>query len=384
MLAAYARDRSHRMTGASNLTQMQVLGVGSDTNVAEGYPRFALTSTQQQIVDDFPAIVREASEVPFPLLEARAHTAFFGALGQTTAPIGKGRILSFYSSTVAIDVVCSALSNRASKVGVIHPTLDCIPALLEARGIGIVPLSERTLVASDPLDGYDDLDAIFIASPNNPTGTVLNPAQLRRIGGACAERGTVLVIDQCFRAFDPRAQFDSYAVLDETGAEYIVAEDTGKLWPIAGLKLGFLAYGDTDLPLAAAASDILLTAPAFTSIMVERFSLDMASGGMAELHARIAANRELLQNALGGCERAVVVDLGSKASVARVRLPPGLSSTRVWGRLLRHGVHAVPCRPFYWARPATGERYIRIALAREPDVVERAAVALRLCVEESA
>jgi aspartate/methionine/tyrosine aminotransferase len=371
------------MSGASNLTQMQVLGVGSDTNVAEGYPRFALTPTQQQIVDSFPALIREASEVPFPLLEARAHSAFFGALGQDAAPIGAGKILSFYSSTVAIDVVCSALARRGTTVGVIHPTLDCIPALLRARGLSIVPLSERTLAARNPLDGYDGLDAIFIASPNNPTGTVLAASQLRRIALGCAERSIVLVIDQCFRAFDPRAQFDSYAILEESGVEYVVAEDTGKLWPIAGLKLGFLAYGDTTLPLAEVASDILLTAPAFTSIMVERFSLDMAAGGMEELHAHIAANRERLQAVLAGCERAVVVDPSSRASVARVKLPPGLSSTRVWGRLLRHGVHAVPCRPFYWARPATGERYIRIALAREPDVVQRAATALRLCVEET-
>ena len=53
-----------------------------------------------------------------------------------------------------------------------------------------------------------------------------------------------------------------------------------------------------------------------------------------------------------------------------------MSGTRLWGQLLRRGVHSVPCRPFYWARPSVGERYLRVALAREPEVVRRAAQAI--------
>jgi aspartate/methionine/tyrosine aminotransferase len=372
------------LSGAATLTQMQLLGLASETNVAEGYPRFAFTQSQQAIVDRFPSLMAEANEVPFSILETRAHRAFFGALGQTTAPIGSGRILSFYSSTIAIDVIAACLARVATTVGVIHPTLDCVPALFGHRGLRLIPVAESRLSSNDPLHGLEDAQALFVASPNNPTGTVLSPVQLRRLADACAARDVVLVIDSCFRAFDPRAQFDMYAVLDASGVEYVVIEDSGKLWPVGGIKLGFLAAGPrTRLALTEVASDILLTAPPFSAAMVEAFALDMAAGGLERLHARIAENRAILARELAGCPGATLVDPDSRASVARIRLDPPRTGTRLWGQLLRHGVHSVPCRPFYWARPRTGERYLRIALAREPDVVERAARAVRACLEES-
>ncbi len=373
------------MSGTTTLTQMQLLGVGSDTNVAEGYPRMALTPSQQSIVDDFPDILQAALATPFSTTETRAHSAFFGALGQHRAPIASGRIISFYSSTVAIDVAVAAIARRGGRVGLVHPVIDCIPAIMIGRGLALTPLSEQSLRSADPLHGHDDLTAVFTASPNNPTGTVWNESQLARLASACADRGVVLVIDQCFRAFDRRAQFDSYEVLDRSGVEYVVVEDTGKLWSIGGIKLGILAWGATTrLDITELASDILLTAPPFSAAVVERFALDMAVGGLDHLHAMIAANRRIVAEELEGCRSAAIADGDSRASVSRIRLEPGLTSTSLWGQLLREGVHAVPCRPFYWAHHRVGERYLRIALARDPDVVRRAVRAVRAIVDSRA
>jgi aspartate/methionine/tyrosine aminotransferase len=373
------------MGGATSLTQMQLLGVGSGTNVAEGYPRFALTHTQRGIVERFPALLAEAIATPFPVLEARAHHALFDALGQHSAPIGTGRILSYYASTVAIDVIGGCLASVTSKVAVISPVLDCIPALFRHRGLQLEGLTEGRLASTDPLAGLDGIGAVVVASPNNPTGTVITAPQMRRLAEACVERDVILVIDQCFRAFDPRAQFDTIALLDESGVDYVVVEDTGKLWPVGGIKLGFtIASEHSRLDLATAASDVLLTAPPFATVVVEAFAHDMGNGGLERLQARIAANRAALREELEGCDFASVADGNSRASVSRIGLAKGLTGTRLWGQLLRMDVHAVPCRPFYWSRSSQGERYLRIALARETDVVRRAGRAVRACVEDAA
>jgi aspartate/methionine/tyrosine aminotransferase len=365
------------MSGATSLTQMQLLGVASDTNVAEGYPRFAPTPSQQAIIDRFPELHAEASGTPYPQLEARAHAAFFHALGQRSAPIGSGRILSFYSSTVATDVVAGTLAQVARRVALVNPIIDCIPALMRHRGLELVPVSERRLAGPDPLVGLGDVDAVMTANPNNPTGVLLGAPALRRLADACAERNAVLVIDSCFRAFDDRTQYDGYAVLDQSGCEYVVVEDTGKLWPTGGVKLGFLVFSARNrLAIAEVAADILLTAPPFSVTVVEQFALDMGRGGLATLQARIAQNRDILQEELAGSDVARLADRDSRVSVSRVELPRGMSGTRLWGQLLRAGVHSVPCRPFYWARPSVGERYLRVALAREPEVVRRAARAI--------
>src|SRR5207342_1900232 len=85
----------------TSLTQMQLLGVGSDTNVAEGYPRFAPTPRQSEILARLPELMAEALRTPYPVLEARAHASYLHAVGQLSAPVGSGRILSFYASTIA-------------------------------------------------------------------------------------------------------------------------------------------------------------------------------------------------------------------------------------------------------------------------------------------
>ena len=104
------------MSGTS-LTQMQLLGVGSETNVAEGYPRFEPSPGQAAILGRLTELMDEARRTPFPVLEVRAHAAFLHALGQTAAPVGSGRIISFYSSTVATDVAAAALARRCARWG---------------------------------------------------------------------------------------------------------------------------------------------------------------------------------------------------------------------------------------------------------------------------
>ena len=350
----------------TSLTEMQLAGIGTDVNVAEGYPRQRLTPSQRAIVERFPDLMDEALSTGFRELESRAHAAFFGALGQDTAPVGSSRLTSFYSSSQAIDVVA-----------IVNPTLDCIPALVRARRLEVTPVSEQALLSADPFAEIAGTPgALFIANPNNPTGAHLDPAALSALAARCAERNVVLVIDQCFRAFDPRTQYDAYACLDAAGVEYAVIEDTGKLWPVSGLKLGFLCSSiGSRLPIAEAAADVLLTASPFVTRVVEELALDLAAGGLDRLHELIAGNRSIVAGALADVSGAALADGESRVSVARVELDDP-SATRLWGRLLQRGVHTVPCRPFYWAQPEAGEHYLRVALARDPEVVERAVAAI--------
>jgi aspartate/methionine/tyrosine aminotransferase len=241
-----------------------------------------------------------------------------------------------------------------------------------------VPVAESSLQRPDPLEGSGPIGGLYIASPNNPTGVVLDPAELRRLAEACERRGVTLAIDACFRAFDPGAQYDMYAVLDETGVDYVVIEDTAKLWPLGGVRLSLLVFPEhSTLGIPQASADLLMMAPPFAARVVEAFAHDMAAGGMPVIHERIASNRATLADTLAGCEAGQLVNPDSKVSMALIRLPSGWSSTRLWGRLLRRGVNAVPGRPMWWARAGEGERYLRVALARDREVVERAGGCIR-------
>ncbi len=352
-----------------NLTQLEIQALLDGVNVSDGHPRMPLTESQRAIVDALAALFVETEKARFAEVELTAQEAFLHGLGQLEAPTGTGRLLSCYSSSVAMDIVARTLAGRTRRVALVHPTFDNIPDLLRARGLDLVPLSEEEL-ATGHVDLPDDVGAVFVTTPNNPTGWVLEETALRSLAEQCAATGRVLAIDSCFRGQEPRAQYDMYAVLDASGAEWVVIEDTGKLWPVQELKVGLLAWGHrTRLPLEDAFSDVLLSVSPFVLLLVTHLARDANSSGYAQLHQLVAENRAALARHLEGTGLALT-DPDARISVARLTLPgPGLSQ-RYYEAILRKGVHTLPCDPFHWARREEGTRYLRISLARSRDEIE--------------
>src|ERR1700690_306999 len=112
------------MSQFSNLTTMEVdalTDVDDSLNLTDGHARLELTTEQAAVVARIPEMFAAAPRRPFPRIEAAAHPPFLGAIGQGSAPVGTGRILSCYSSTLATDIVARALP-AGMTVAVLHPT----------------------------------------------------------------------------------------------------------------------------------------------------------------------------------------------------------------------------------------------------------------------
>ncbi|WKX23633.1 aminotransferase class I/II-fold pyridoxal phosphate-dependent enzyme [Streptomyces sp. HUAS CX7] len=359
-----------------NLTSMETGALGGGLNVSDGHPRMPLTDSQRAIVEDLPALFDEAQKRVFEEIEAEAQQAFLHAIGQRQAPIGTGRLVSCYSSSVAMDITARALAHRVGTVALVHPTFDNIPDLLKGRSLTLLPLAEAELEHGEP-DLPDEAGAVFVTTPNNPTGWVLSENGLRRLAAFCAHTNRVLAMDTCFRAQDTRAQYDTYAILRDSGAEWVVIEDTGKLWPTLELKAGFLAWGqNTDLPLLEYFSDVLLSVSPLVLLMLTRFAQDAERGGYAKLHRLIARNRGALAEVLDDGP-VTLTDTDARISVARLTLPDnGPDAVALYEKLVQRGTHILPCGPFYWDRQIVGARQVRLALARSEEDVIRAARAL--------
>ncbi len=363
---------------SGNLTQLEFLALNSEFNIADGHARQALTAGQSKIVEDLPLLFAEGEKRPVEELETEAHAAFFTALGQHSYPATPGRVLSCYSSSVAMEILSRALGETVESVALVHPTFDNIADLLRGNGLKLVPLEE------DPLHGADldpallkSVGCVFITTPNNPTGRVVSKERLTRLAEQCAEYGVVLALDTSFRGFDTRAQYDHYEVLNASGARWVVIEDTGKLWPTLDLKVGMLVHAENlGLPVEKIYSDILLGVSPLILAMVRRFSEDAANGGLEDLHRFIADNRAMVRAELAGLPGVSVPDPDSRASVERVRIDD-LTGTEVWALLREHNVYALPCRPFHWADHSQGDHTLRLALARSTDPLTRSVRALR-------
>ncbi|WP_433521448.1 aminotransferase class I/II-fold pyridoxal phosphate-dependent enzyme [Nocardia pseudovaccinii] len=353
-----------------NLTELEQRAIDAPINLSDGHPRQELTGEQRKLVLRFPEIFEAAREEPFADVERAAHVEFLRMLGQPSAPVDAGRVFSVYSSSVATMVVGAVLADRGDTVALLHPTFDNIHDLL-VRATRLVPVSEAECTAAD-LRAPRRMGArcLFVTTPNNPTGWFLDRDGFQRLAAECAETGMVLCVDSSFRGFDTRAQFDHYEILHRTGVSYILIEDTGKLWPVAELKLGFLVVSEDLRPAVEhVLSDVLLTVSPFLLKIIEALSAEGRDKGLDELHTLIAANRQVVAQAVAGLPGIRLADGAGRVSVSRLRFDTPRQAEAARLGLQELGVHVLPCQQFHWARPQEGATLVRLALARDTATV---------------
>ena len=92
----------------------------------------------------------------------------------------------------------------------------------------------------------DDLGAVILCEPNNPTGRTTDRALLEAIANRCDELGVLLVLDECFNDFleDPAA----HSFLAEIRRHRVlVLRAFTKFYGMAGMRLGWCACADRGL-----------------------------------------------------------------------------------------------------------------------------------------
>lgn len=357
-----------------NLTELEQAALDSEINLSDGHARQSLTPSQKDIVAALPDFFDKARRTPYKTLEREALEAFFSALGQHSAPIGAGRVFSAYSSSVATIAAAYAMADRGDRVALLHPTFDNIHDLM-SRQVDVVPLHEPV----DPESAVSQALAqratvLYITTPNNPTGRYLDEPALAGLVDQCVAHDLALCLDASFRGFDPRAQFDHYRLLENPALRYIVVEDTGKLWPVQELKLGFMAVSEHwRYQVEHALSDILLNVSPTILALVTALARDAASGGLGQLHELIRTNRQALLDGIAAMPGVTVMDPDAVVPVARIGLPDSQSATHLLEKLRGEGVHLLPGEQFHWHAPREGASMLRMALGRDTAQIAEAA-----------
>ena len=87
----------------------------------------------------------------------------------------------------------------------------------------------------------DKTKLLIINSPNNPTGRVIPPSEMRKIVEVCAERNVYVLTDECylFFAYEPAEVFTS-AVLPGNLRKFVcVAGSFSKTYAMTGWRIGY-------------------------------------------------------------------------------------------------------------------------------------------------
>ena len=92
----------------------------------------------------------------------------------------------------------------------------------------------------------DDLDAVILCEPNNPTGQTTDRALLEAIASRCDEQDILLVLDECFSDFLDEPSVHSF-LPEIRRHRVLVLRAFTKFYGMAGLRLGWCACADRGL-----------------------------------------------------------------------------------------------------------------------------------------
>ncbi len=96
------------------------------------------------------------------------------------------------------------------------------------------------------LDKLDDsIDIIFLCSPNNPTGVIIESSVLKMISEKCLEKNIILVCDECF--LDLTENAESHSIKRFLNSNIIILKAFTKTYAMAGLRLGYAVFGDVEM-----------------------------------------------------------------------------------------------------------------------------------------
>lgn len=87
----------------------------------------------------------------------------------------------------------------------------------------------------------DKTKLLIINSPNNPTGQVIPPDEMKRIVETCAERDVYVLTDECYLYFtySPARPFTSASLPDELRKYVCVGGSFSKTFAMTGWRIGF-------------------------------------------------------------------------------------------------------------------------------------------------
>ena len=298
--------------------------------------------------------------------------------------------LEYYGVTLSPERICVTTGSSAAflltflaafdpgdKVAILRPGYPCYQNILGALDIEAVEVPvgpdsrfQPTLAALDAAGG-DDLDGLLIASPANPTGSMLREGELRAILNYCRARNIRYISDEIYHQITYGGATSTAVAHDENA---VVINSFSKYYSMTGWRLGWMVLPEEMLrPVERLAQNLFISAPSLAQhAAVAAFD---CSGELDANVARYARNRDLLLAELpkAGLDRFAPAD-GAFYIYADVAKFADDAVAFCAKMLAQTGVAATPGNDF---DPVNGASHVRFSFAGSEDDMAEACRRLR-------
>lgn len=214
--------------------------------------------------------------------------------------IDPARVIVTTGSSAAFQLAFLALFDHGDRLAMADPSYPSYRNIAQALGLEPVRLEATEETRFQPtaelLEAAGPVDGLLVASPANPTGTMLSREDYAALAGAVAEMGGALISDEIYHGLHYATPAVSALEVDD-GA--IVINSFSKYFAMTGWRIGWMiAPEDLVRPIERLAQNLYICPPH----AAQRAALGALSPEAGvELEARrqvYAANRSILLEAL--------------------------------------------------------------------------------------
>ena len=172
-----------------------------------------------------------------PALRARIAQHYMEVYGLELDP---ARVVITSGASGAFLLTFSALFDNDERVGLGLPCYPSYRQILKAVGLKPVemPTTAQGRYQPQPSDvAAHDLDGLIVASPANPTGTMLTRAELKALADACAAKGAAFISDEIYHGIS----YDKETVTALSVTDYVyVINSFSKYFSMTGWRVGWM------------------------------------------------------------------------------------------------------------------------------------------------
>jgi aspartate/methionine/tyrosine aminotransferase len=184
------------------------------------------------------------SALGLPELRAAIARHYAERFGVAIAP---ERVIVTAGSSAGLLLVMALLVDRDEQILLSDPGYPCnrhFVRVLEGEPVGI-PVGPETnyQLSADLIEGAwsPRTRGVLIASPSNPTGTQVPPAEMRKIAATVARLGGRLIVDEIYLGLSYGAEPQSaLAIVGEHADDLFVVSSFSKYFNMTGWRLGWV------------------------------------------------------------------------------------------------------------------------------------------------
>ena len=212
--------------------------------------------------------------------------------------VGAAEVVVTTGSSAAFLLAFLAAFEPGDRVGLAVPGYPAYRNILSALEIEpvLIAVGENSRYQPTPelLGDLGRLDGLIVASPANPTGTMIGAADLDRLAAWCRDHGIRLISDEIYHGITYEAEA---ATARAFGREAIIVNSFSKYYSMTGWRLGWmLVPPDLARSVECLAQNFYISPPALSQLAALP-----VFGCRAELDGHVAryrTNRDLLISTL--------------------------------------------------------------------------------------